>query len=54
MWICCILLYQWRNGQAHQAPILKSGELSPDLHAIAAMYVYAAMVSATDIEVAGY
>lgn len=48
------LLYQWRNDQAHQAPILKSGELSPALHAIAAMYVYAAMVSATDIEVAGY
>jgi len=48
------LLYQWRNDQAHQAPILKSSELSPALHAIASMYVYAAMVSATDIEKAGY
>lgn len=48
------LFYQWRNDQAHQAPILKSEELSPALHAIAAMYVYSAMVNATDMEIAGY
>ena len=46
------LLYQWRNDQAHQAPILNSQELPPALHSIAAMYVYAAMVNATDIEIA--
>ena len=39
------LLYQWRNDQAHAAPVLKQQELSPALHAITAMYVYAAMVS---------
>lgn len=48
------LLYQWRNDQAHTAPILKQQELSPALHAIAAMYVYAAMVNATDLEMNGY
>lgn len=47
------LLYQWRNDQAHTAPILKQQELSPALHAIAAMYVYAAMVNATDLEMNG-
>ncbi|MBK5720194.1 type I restriction endonuclease subunit R [Dysgonomonas sp. Marseille-P4677] len=48
------MLYQWRNDQAHMSPILKTEELTPALHAIAVMYVYAAMVNATDLEINGY
>ncbi len=42
-------LYNWRNNHTHQAPILKKEELEPSLQAIVAMYVYAAMVNATEI-----
>ena len=48
------MVYQWRNDQAHAAPILSEQELSPALHAITAMYVYAAMVSITDLEASGW
>ncbi len=43
-------LYNWRNNHTHQAPILKKEELESSLQTIVAMYVYAAMVNATEIE----
>lgn len=42
-------LYTWRNNHTHQAPILKKEELQQSLQAIVAMYVYAAMVNAAEI-----
>ncbi|MFR9497456.1 MAG: DEAD/DEAH box helicase family protein [Rikenellaceae bacterium] len=42
-------LYNWRNNHTHQAPTLDKAELAPSIQVIVAMYVYAAMVSATQL-----
>lgn len=46
--------YDWRNTEAHTAPILLEEELVPALHTMTSLYVYAAMINATDLEMSGY
>lgn len=44
------MLYEWRNADSHAAPVLAEAQLPAAIHIIVAMYVFATMVSVTDIE----
>lgn len=44
------MLYEWRNADSHAAPVLPEAQLPAAIHIIVAMYVFATMVSVTDIE----
>ncbi len=44
------MLYEWRNNDSHSAPVLPEAELPAAIHIVVAMYVYATMISVTDIE----
>lgn len=44
------MVYEWRNNDSHSAPVLPEAELPAAIHIIVAMYVYATMISVTDIE----
>jgi type I restriction enzyme R subunit len=44
------MLYSWRNEDTHTAPVLEETQLPAAIHILVAMYVYATMISATDIE----
>jgi hypothetical protein len=43
-------IYQWRNDNAHKAPVLPDNEVPGAIHMVLAIYLYATMVSITDIE----
>ncbi|MCC8119152.1 MAG: DEAD/DEAH box helicase family protein [Bacteroidales bacterium] len=47
------MVYDWRNMDSHTAPKLPEAELPAAIHIIVAMYVYATMVSVTDLEMGG-
>jgi type I restriction enzyme R subunit len=44
------MLYSWRNEDTHTAPVLEETQLPAAIHILVAMYVYATMISVTDIE----
>ena len=44
------MLYNWRNDDTHTAPLLDETQLPAAIHILVAMYVYATMISVTDIE----
>ena len=44
---------KWRNENVHLAPELPDAEVAPAIHMVVSMYIYAVMVSITDLEMAG-
>ena len=44
---------KWRNENVHLAPELPDAEVAPVIHMVVSMYIYAVMVSITDLEMAG-
>ena len=44
---------KWRNENVHHAPELPDAEVAPAIHMVVSMYIYAVMVSITDLEMAG-
>ena len=47
-------LYAWRNEEAHSAPEVKDEEIDAALHIVVALYVFATMISITDLEMASF
>ncbi|MCI1647512.1 MAG: type I restriction endonuclease [Bacteroides sp.] len=47
-------MYNWRNNNVHEAPYLPDTEVSPAIHMVVSMYVFATMISIADLEMAGY
>jgi type I restriction enzyme R subunit len=47
-------IYQWRNDNAHKAPILPDNEVKGAINMVLCIYLYATMVSITDLEANGY
>ena len=47
-------LYAWRNEEAHTAPEIKDDEVDAALHVVVALYVFATMISITDLEMARF
>lgn len=47
-------MYNWRNNNVHEAPELPDDQVSPAIHIVISMYVYATMISITDLEMSGY
>ncbi len=43
-------LYAWRNDEAHSAPEIKEEEIDAALHIVVSLYVFAAMISITELE----
>ena len=42
--------YQWRNDEAHTAPEVKDEEIDAAIHIVVSLYVFATMISVTDLE----
>jgi len=42
--------YAWRNEEAHSAPEIKNEEIDAALHIVVSHYVFAAMISITELE----
>ena len=43
-------LYAWRNEEAHSAPEIKDEKIDAALHIVVSLYVFAAMISITELE----
>lgn len=43
-------LYNWRNDEAHSAPEIKDEEIDAALHIVISLYVFATMISITELE----
>ena len=49
----CLRRYTWRNDNAHMAPKLPENELEPAIYMVLCIYLYATMVSITNLKFAG-
>ena len=47
-------IYHWRNDNAHKAPLLPENEIDGAIYMVLSIYLYATMVSITDLESAGH
>lgn len=47
------IIYGWRNDNAHKAPKLPESDVNAAICMVIIIYLYATMVSITDLEAAG-